>query len=334
MNRSIICLDQNAWIQLARIFYGNDGDPSVAKLPTKMFELANQGSHVFPISFERLHETQKISNVERRKRLARFMIDLSDGFTIGPADKRTIPLECYNYLVDLHCLPKLKYDIGEEIIGKGISGIFGARGELIPNKPDAEPIPVDRRKEIIDYFNSNEVLFDIISGKNEELRRSSLETIKSIHDEGRRKMEKNLAEIPSGMDKRKRHLGALSNFLMDSILPIMTMEALKLGIPFDGSAKPKSKIKSPEEFLRQIPSAYVSFELSHARDKQCCGKVMENDFNDISFLSYAIPYASVVVTERTWVQIAKRLKLDTLYGSVIISVSEMGAFKTLLALNG
>jgi len=63
--------------------------------------------------------------VERRKKLARFMIDLSDRFTIGLAYKRAIPLECRNHLIEYYSLPREKYDIGESIIGKGISESVG-----------------------------------------------------------------------------------------------------------------------------------------------------------------------------------------------------------------
>lgn len=332
MSRSIICFDQNAWIELSRAYYGNAGDTAISRLPSRLFDLANQGSHVFPISIERLHETQKNSNVERRRRLARFMIDLSDGMTIGPAYKRTIPLECRNHLIEYHNLPLKKSDIGESIIGKGISGVFGAKADLVPTKPDAQPVSPVIKEIIIDHVNGNEVLYEVISGENEQLRRGWLDDTKSIHDKAIAIMEKNLSEIPSGMSKKERHDEALSKFFRDAILPIMIEEALKLGIPLDGSIKRRKSEETPEQFLsRRIPSAYVSFELSHARDKQGGGKVIENDFNDISFLSFAIPYASIIVTERSWVQLAKRLGLEKLYGSIMLPVSKMGDLLDILS---
>jgi len=332
MRRNIVCLDQNAWIELSRIFYGDSKDESARSLPSRLFDLAHQGSHIFPISFERLHETQKDSNRERRIRLARFMVDLSDGLTMGPAYKRTIPLECRNHLTMYHCLPRKLLDVGESIIGKGLAGIFGAEAALVPSKPDAEPLPRELEKIILSHVNSNEFLFQAISGENEELRRELLMVTKSIHDEAIIVMQENLAKIPPRMDKQKRHDQALSKFFVDSILPIMAKEAMKVEIPLNGSIKKTPPAESPEQFLRRsVPSAYVSFELGHARDKGRGGRVLENDFNDISFLSYAIPYAKIVVTERGWVQLARQLKLDKMYGSHLLPVSKIGRLTDLLS---
>lgn len=323
MRRSIVCFDQNAWIGLSRAYYGSASDTAICALPDRLFGLANRGSHVFPISIERLHETQKDANVDRRRRLARFMVALSDGLTIGPAYKGTIPMECRNYLIDRHCIDGKKCDIGERILSKGMSGIFGVMGNLFPSGPDATPITPELRNEIIDYVNSNETLYGVLAGENEELRSAMVDSTESIHDDAVRIMEDNLSRIPSGIDKRRRHDGALSKFFIDSLLPIMAKEASRLGIPLNGSVTPRRSVMSPDQFLRKIPSAYVSFELGHARDKQSGGRVSKNDFNDISFLSYAIPYASIVVTERSWVQLAKRLGLDKIYGSIMMPVSEM-----------
>lgn len=314
------------------MFYGGSGDSSGGGLPGVLFDLAHKGSHIFPISFERLHETCKAENPERRKRLARFMVDLSDGLTIGPAYKSTIPLECRNHLTRYHCLPRKTVDVGESIIGRGIAGIFGAKASLVPSRPNAKPLPPEMERMIIDHVNSNESLYQALSGENEELRKELLSVTKPIDDEAIPIMEGNLSKIPRGMDKRKHHDQALSNFFVHSILPIMASEAMKAGIPLDGRVKKNPPMETPEEFLRRsVPSAYVSFELGHARDKGRGGRVSENDFNDISFLSYAIPYARVVVTERSWVQIAGHLKLDRMYGSHLLAVSNLGRLADLLA---
>jgi len=85
--------------------------------------------------------------------------------------------------------------------------------------------------------------------------------------------------------------------------------------------------KNPEDVVftlglfENVPSIDVQLELITARDRNIGKDVDPNDFEDISFLSVAIPYCDIVVTENSWSDYAvrKQLQLDVKYSTVILS---------------
>lgn len=78
----IIYLDQNKWIELAKMVHGKDKSAR-AKRVLCDFEAANAGRHAeFPLSSFHYIETSRISNVDRKVRLGSVMWHFSRGMTI------------------------------------------------------------------------------------------------------------------------------------------------------------------------------------------------------------------------------------------------------------
>jgi hypothetical protein len=78
----IIYLDQNKWIELAKMFHGKDKSVR-AKRVLRDFEAASEGKHVeLPLSSFHYIETSRISNVDRKIRLGAVMWRFSRGMTI------------------------------------------------------------------------------------------------------------------------------------------------------------------------------------------------------------------------------------------------------------
>jgi len=77
--------------------------------------------------------------------------------------------------------------------------------------------------------------------------------------------------------------------------------------------------KGVYDLLENIPTALCLFTLIYERDQQLQRPIQVNDFNDIWFLSLAIPYSDIVVTEKMWTSIAKRTKLDKKCKTIILS---------------
>ena len=70
-------------------------------------------------------------------------------------------------------------------------------------------------------------------------------------------------------------------------------------------------------FIRKVPTMDVRLTLWQRRFKDRGRKADRNDWKDIGFLSVAIPYANIIVTENYWSHISVQTGLSTRYGSTV-----------------
>jgi hypothetical protein len=75
-------------------------------------------------------------------------------------------------------------------------------------------------------------------------------------------------------------------------------------------------------FIRRIPSLNVDLTLWQQRFKNRDRKTDRNDWKDIGFLSVAIPYANIVVTEKYWSHVCGRTGLSRKYRTVVTASIE------------
>ena len=69
--------------------------------------------------------------------------------------------------------------------------------------------------------------------------------------------------------------------------------------------------------LLGLPLLDVEINLHVERNEHRDRKVEPNDEIDLGFLSLAVPYCHVVITEKFWASVVCRLKLDQKYGTFI-----------------
>jgi len=79
----IVYLDQNKWIELAKVFHHKRAAPGAVAALGYLQDSVPARAAVFPLSAMHYMETWKITDGERRKRLAAFMWELSQGRTIA-----------------------------------------------------------------------------------------------------------------------------------------------------------------------------------------------------------------------------------------------------------
>jgi len=82
----------------------------------------------------------------------------------------------------------------------------------------------------------------------------------------------------------------------------------------------KSMLDNKEKifkFLEEAPSLNISTKLTYSLLKDKERPIQEHDNRDINFLSTAIPYCDIVITERTWKHLARINKLDSEYLTII-----------------
>jgi hypothetical protein len=120
-NSLIIYLDQNKWIDLARIYHGKDSREQSKRIFDKLLNLVESNKICFPLSSIHYMETARNRNLKQREKTGEVMWLLSKGITIAP----------YNVIMDYEIrkalskrnqlvkCPELK------LIGYGISHAFG-----------------------------------------------------------------------------------------------------------------------------------------------------------------------------------------------------------------
>lgn len=71
------------------------------------------------------------------------------------------------------------------------------------------------------------------------------------------------------------------------------------------------------DLLESVPMLDVEINLHVERNEHRDRKIAPNDEIDLGFLSMAVPYCHAVVTEKFWVSLVSRPKLDKKYGTLI-----------------
>lgn len=79
----VVYLDQNKWIDLAKVYHRKAADPTLRPVLDAALAASRNGSVAFPLSAVHYIETWKIREPQRRARLGDFMWNLSGGRTIA-----------------------------------------------------------------------------------------------------------------------------------------------------------------------------------------------------------------------------------------------------------
>jgi hypothetical protein len=132
----------------------------------------------------------------------------------------------------------------------------------------------------------------------------------------------NLPLDPSAIkDEKKRYKFVLAKNFMAMLSPIIAKICYEYG--FYGSIFERRDEKEIMDFVKEIPTFYVLFNLSYWNENNYRRHIDRNDLYDISSLSIAIPYCDIVVAEKYFTSIARRAKLDEIYKKVILTWSSI-----------
>ncbi|HEJ2469544.1 TPA: hypothetical protein SLZ58_002963 [Vibrio cholerae] len=102
-----IYLDQNIWIDLAKIHHGKDNRPESVRLLSLIQKKLESGDIVLPLSRIHYIETSTIANAGRRERLGRVMYDYSKGVTLAPYKSIVVyELDCALSKIFSHVKPR------------------------------------------------------------------------------------------------------------------------------------------------------------------------------------------------------------------------------------
>lgn len=301
----IIYLDQNHWIYLSQAYYGIDKSLELKEVCDKLINASEEGNVICPLSITHIIETLRHMNKDRRKRLSKFMVKISKGFTILPYTT-VIPFEIKNAIYKRLGIEPL--DISKTVIGKGIAHSWG---KICTIKGD---VPEKIRKELLEEFNSPEAigyfLSELTLAEKSKDRKNDYDLINKIEAirEGERKIK----------DKDLRYNVCVEKYLSSVLAPMVEKINLDLGLPKDAVISSLTK-KQWFDFFKDVPTAYCFFSLSDRVDRNFNRRTDKNDLYDISALAIAIPYCDIVVAESMFSSLAIQARLDKEYETIILS---------------
>ena len=318
-----IYLDQKIWIALARDIVKGTSNQARIDVLNKIRTSVDNGEWAFPLSLVHQLETSKRLDNRTRMELSKVMGDISQNYTIAPY----LVYKSKEFLVSLlslHGVINGKLPLKDQIIKRDYANAVGLNMNDFEitsdnlSKSERESLKNDflqyiKSKDLFpfyaDYFASKELA--------DELQKDS-EFYAKCYEEARNQLHTSVPE----KYKEYRYRIFLVKYFME-----MFREELQL--LHSSSAEKKIDIKeifpdkifetyeSTMNFLCGAPSFHVnatlSYEILNSKDRKLSG----NDYLDISFLSSAIPYCDVVVTERSWASIAQKYKLDTTYDTKV-----------------
>ncbi|MBQ0780906.1 MAG: hypothetical protein KBT79_08890 [Thalassolituus oleivorans] len=277
----IIYLDQNKWIELARIANGVDTSVRDEKILAEFREASENGC-IFPLAATHYIEFSRIKDLGRRKRLGSFMWELSQGKTFAPYGEiveREIEIALQGIGINIVARDA-------DLIGVGVEFAFGRQ----------------LKSELLDYFK---VLVNksILTG-NEML---STDPIKTINFNTQRKNFLNhlneLNEKKHQLEKAKWDdwLHAIST--VDIIEPLYRVFCLH---NLDKSIFENMEIENHRNFLMSMPTRKLDIHLHREVIKNDQYKPKPSDLEDWGGIGVASCYCDVVVCEKHFADMLQR----------------------------
>lgn len=309
----IIYLDQNKWIDLAKAIVKPEENPKYKEVANLVIEKAEQGKWIFPISAIHVLETTSRAQPESRKRLTDVMVKISNGYSI----KSFLDVqkdELMNAFLKI-CAPEKTKTI--EAIVKNPLVAIGAENYQICFKKGFLPANIERK--FLDIINNHvqknitkECLANmILDNHNKELIDGLMVDDKTLTKQ-LETTRTNLLRLP----KQHRY----NIFLMERFFGMIKFLNIDIQKLCEENIIQKSLFDDKNKctnFLEGAALIDIRTKLTYDLLKDEKRPVQEHDNRDINFLSTAIPYCDVVITEKTWKHLVKSAKLDVKYSTII-----------------
>jgi hypothetical protein len=301
-------LDQNKWIDLARAHYGKpEGKPFQDALRAVRTGVES-GKLVVPFSIVNAIEAMIPRDAGRRERLARFMVALSGNRTILPEESV--------------CQWEIRNAVGR-LVGRGSPTAvrplviqFGAAHAL--GLTIQVLGPATETEVAIQHIRSSEMTVSFLmmaSDKRERIQQARAGEAGAVSVfEGDRARATTLS-----LEQRRRLEFEGLLFGTGPYQPALVLALEELGLTVQDF---RGRVHSAEDamrFLADIPSLDVLLTLRLARDQDLVRPIDRNDIRDLDWLSVAVPYCNVVVSENYWGHQVRATGLDRKYGTMLMT---------------
>lgn len=263
-------------------------------------------------------ETLNITNTERRKRFSHVLLKFSKMNSMCSYLK----IEKYEFLnAILIILGKDEINIKDYLFAKDLYHLFDLSLDDINVVAKEEKLRHEVEEILHDFENSPQILYDLI---NSQYFKASANKSKKTWENAaieQKKIKKQLfADIKN--DTARFHKIVTEGYIhrREKYFDFVVQKLRYIGINTSDIESIGDYVQEHfEDFLKTMPMLYVAAKLTFQRFKNSSKPFHKNDIKDIAFLSPAIPYCDIVITERSWVDYIRREKLDILYGTEVFS---------------
>lgn len=297
----IVYLDQNKWIELARVHAGALTSGPVADLYQELIAAVQSEMVLFPLSASHVLETSKQNDPVKRGNLAETQAKLSRGFAYRSRAGR-LEVEVRTALHRLFGLKPLVLP-QHWAIAPSFLEAFEPMDSLIA--PGSE---VKRLARINAYMDSASQYVDYMKNQDDATRRAAHVKLAAGAAELVSRIEARRALLLGDSVDLRRRAYAVAVFMEHQERFIRILN--DLGFSFDQfKALGDQAVRS---LIEDVPTLDVETRMA-ARLESQTGAIDPNDVFDIQAFYTAIPYSSRVVAEKGSISRAWQAKLDTVY---------------------
>ncbi len=315
-----IYLDQNILIYFAQVYYGKSND-LIEELLEKIQELVKEGKVKIVFNLTNVLEAQKVTNDNRLKKFAEFVVLLTNGYAFVPFPYLKI-FEIEN-VVKIE-LKQALIDIRDRAIGKGVFYLIhdGSPPKLRAKTP--EPIP-ERTQRLVDaklreHFSTDEqiIQFFLNREKNKEISLTTIQELEAIRLKGY-----------NIKDKKYKQILGIAQFLEKMIAKNLAL-VCKVYHVHPRILRLSEGIDRISEVFQNMPLLYTYHKLLQGLDENKGHKITPNDLLDINSFCFALPYCDIVVGENYCIALAKRKRIDKIYNTLVFNKGELNKFLDVL----
>jgi hypothetical protein len=302
----LIYLDQNKWIDFSKAQCAREDGRRFRPALEAATAAVAAGKAIFPLTSAHIMETAKAPRPDQRRQLAGLMTLLSRGFVFRAASL-VVPQYIDRSLFE--CFGKKPEKPLPSRISRHIEDAFDFDlGDVLGLSPD-------RAQALRETLDTPAAWCDLLAHDENAYRMAGVDAVNAIGDRYAKMNEEwrtKLARDDLGTIRRA-YAATLTMTFYARIST--TLKSTGHTISEWGSLGPERLMA----FWCSIPNLHVELELHSQKNREKSSAWERNDSLDIGSLSLAIPTCDVVVTERSWVSMVKKRKLDRIYKTVVIS---------------
>lgn len=297
----IVYLDQNKWIELARVHAGRVSAGPIATLYAQLISAVERGQVLFPLSVSHILETSKRNDPDSRGHVAETQAKLSRGYVYR---SRTGRLEV-EIRTTLHRLFGTKApDLPPNwAIAHGFLQAFEPMDALI-----ASPTEVQRMARINAFIDPADQYVDYIKNQDDTLRRIAHAKLAASTMDLVSRIEARRTRLTGESVDLRRRAYSVQLFMdhQDSIIRILN------GLGYSLEQLRAIGDLAMRSLIEEVPTLNVEAEMA-ARLESKTGIIYPNDVFDMQSFYTAIPYSSRIVAEKGAISRARQAKLDVRY---------------------
>lgn len=296
----IIFLDQNKWIEFAKVEAGKKVSLETSLLYENLISAVKDGKAIFPLTTSHIIETSKRNDLSSRLNVAMTQARLSKGLVFRSRKSRLLFEMCN----------ALRRVFGEKIVllpenwvVAGFLEAFESLDLLIATGKELEISSL-----INEHLNPQSLYLEYMMNSNDIVRREAHNKMRAECETLVKRMEERIL-LYSGypISTRKRAYSATVFMEHQNLL----FEALQLtNHTFDDMREYGDNVIL--EFIKDVPTLNVEIEIACKLELRSA-KIKTNSLFEMSSFSTAIPYCKFIVAEKDFVSLAKQAKLHEHY---------------------